>query len=278
MEGTLMPADAWALLDGLLTDLAAETADLDQVLSGLPPAAWERPTPATGWAVRDQVSHLAYFDEAAALAVTDPDRFRAEAAALVALSERFPDYVATRYRDLPAPELLSWFHGARDGLIAVFAAADPAARLPWYGPSMGPASSVTARLMETWAHGQDVVDAVGAARTPTARLRHVAHLGVRTFGHSFTLRGRPVPAAPVRVELGAPDGGTWTWGPAGAADTVRGPAVDFCLVVTQRRNLADTALRADGPVAAEWLSIAQAFAGAPGPGRPPANGTDGAAR
>ena len=265
-----MPADARTLLDGLLADLAAETAELDQVLAGLGAADWERPTPAAGWAVRDQVSHLAYFDEAAALAVTDPDRFHAEAAALVALSERFPDYVATRYRDLPAPELLSWFHGARDGLIAVFRAADPAVRLPWYGPAMSPASSATARIMETWAHGQDVTDTFSITRQPTARLRHVAHLGVRTFGHSFTLRGRPVPEAPVRVELGAPDGGTWTWGPAGAADTVRGPALDFCLVVTQRRNRADTALRTEGPVAAEWLSIAQAFAGAPGPGRPPA--------
>ncbi len=272
-----MPADARALLDGLLADLAAETADLDRVLAGLTAAGWERPTPAAGWAVRDQVSHLAYFDEAAALAVTDAGRFRAAAAALAAAGPDFPDQVAARYRSLPAPELLGWFRTARGGLAAVFAAADPAARLPWYGPPMSPASSVTARLMETWAHGQDIADAAGVAREPTGRLRHVAHLGVRTLGHSFTLRGRPVPGTPVRVELGAPDGGTWTWGPAGAADTVRGPALDFCLVVTQRRNLADTALRADGPVAAEWLSIAQAFAGAPGPGRPPAGGTEGAA-
>ncbi len=273
-----MPADARTLLDGLLADLAAETAELDQVLAGLADADWERSTPAAGWAVRDQVSHLAYFDEAAALAVTDPDRFRAEAGALVALGDGFPDQVAARYRSLSPAELLGWFRAARRDLAAAFAVADPAARLPWYGPAMSPASSVTARLMETWAHGQDIADALGTVREPSARLRHVAHLGVRTFGHSFTLRGRPVPEAPVRVELDAPDGGTWTWGPAEAADTVRGPAVDFCLVVTQRRNLADTALRADGPVAAEWLSIAQAFAGAPGPGRPPAGQADGAAQ
>lgn len=265
-----MPTDARRLLDGLLTDLAAESADLDQILAGLTAANWERPTPAAGWAVRDQVSHLAYFDEAAALAVTDPDGFRAGAAALAGLGDDFPDQVAARYRSLPGPELLGWFRTARGDLAAVFAAADPAARLPWYGPPMSPASSVTARLMETWAHGQDIADALGIAREPTGRLRHVAHIGVRTFGHSFRLRGRPVPAAEVRVELGAPDGGTWAWGPAEAADTVRGPALDFCLVVTQRRNLADTALRTQGPVAAEWLSIAQAFAGAPGPGRPPA--------
>ncbi len=123
--------------------------------------------------------------------------------------------------------------------------------------------------METWAHGQDVADALGVPREPTGRLRHIAHLGVRTFGFCFRLHGRPVPDPPVRVELTAPDGTTWAWGPAGARDRVTGPALDFCLVVTQRRHLTDTALEVHGPVATEWISIAQAFAGAPGGGRTP---------
>ncbi|WP_239573008.1 maleylpyruvate isomerase family mycothiol-dependent enzyme [Geodermatophilus bullaregiensis] len=123
--------------------------------------------------------------------------------------------------------------------------------------------------METWAHGQDVVDAVGAARAPTGRLRHVAHLGVATLGWSHRVRGEEPPATPVRVELGAPDGGTWTWGPAGATDRVTGPALDFCLLVTQRRHRADLSLQATGPVADHWLDVAQAFAGPPGPGRRP---------
>jgi hypothetical protein len=132
---------------------------------------------------------------------------------------------------------------------------------------MSIASSVTARLMETWAHGQDVADALGVTREPTARLRHIAHLGVRTLGFSFRLRGAEAPAIPVRVELVAPDGSTWDWGPADAADRVTGPALDLCLVVTQRRHVGDTALRVEGPVAADWMAIAQAFAGTPGPGR-----------
>ncbi len=123
--------------------------------------------------------------------------------------------------------------------------------------------------METWAHGQDVADALGVTREPTARLRHVAHLGVRALPYSYTVWGREVPAAPVRVELTAPDGGLWTWGPEGAADRVTGPALDFCLLVTQRRHRADTAVAATGAVAQEWLEIAQAFAGPPGPGREP---------
>jgi uncharacterized protein (TIGR03084 family) len=135
---------------------------------------------------------------------------------------------------------------------------------------MRPASSVTARLMETWAHGQDVVDTLGVVRRPTARLRHVAHLGVATLGWSFRVRGLPVPEEPVLVELTGPHGELWTWGPDDAADRVTGPAEDFCLVVTQRRHRGDTALVATGPVADAWLDVAQAYAGAPGTGRPPA--------
>ncbi|HEX7269861.1 MAG TPA: maleylpyruvate isomerase family mycothiol-dependent enzyme, partial [Streptosporangiaceae bacterium] len=163
----------------------------------------------------------------------------------------------------------------RAAYLRVFAGLDPSARLPWYGPPMSAASSVTARLMETWAHGQDVADALGRRREPTARLRHVAHLGVATMAFSFQLRGKPVPQAPVRVVLTAPGGrdgpGTalWTWGPEDAANVVEGDALDFCLLVTQRRHRAGTGLRATGPVADAWLDLAQAFAGPPGPGRPP---------
>ncbi len=73
----------------------------------------------------------------------------------------------------------------------------------------------------------------------------------------------------------APGGGTWTWGPDGARDMVTGPALDFCLAVTQRRHVDDTTLRITGPVAAEWMGIAQAFAGPPGPGRAPGRSVKG---
>jgi uncharacterized protein (TIGR03084 family) len=260
-----MPAGMRALL----TDLAAETRVVRDLVAPLDDAGWETATPSPGWAIRDQISHLAYFDETATLAATDPGRFRAEAANLMGAGPGFPDEIARRYREMPPAELLAWFDGSRDRYIATLAPIDPSARLPWYGPDMSAASAVTARLMETWAHGQDVADALGVRREPTGRLRHVAYLGVRTFGFSFQLHGRPVPDMPVRVELGAPDGTVWAWGPADARDRVDGPALDFCLVVTQRRHLADTALEVHGRVATEWISIAQAFAGEPGPGRAP---------
>ena len=260
-----MPAD----MQALLADLAAETQVVREMLVPLDDAGWETPTPAEGWAVRDQVSHLAYFDEAATLAAADPDRFRAEAAELMRGGPSFPDDISARYCEMPPAKLLTWFGDARQQFAATFGRIEPKARLPWYGPDMSAASSVTARLMETWAHGQDVADALGVRREPTGRLRHVAHIGVRTSGFAFQLNGRPAPDAEVRVELAAPDGSTWTWGPAGATDKVTGTALDFCLVVTQRRHIADTALTVDGPAATEWMSIAQAFAGPPGTGRRP---------
>jgi uncharacterized protein (TIGR03084 family) len=261
------PADR---LPGLLDDLIAETDVLTAMLAPLDDAGWDRPTPAAGWAIRDQVSHLAWFDDAATLAATDPGRFRAEAAAAQPGSAAsFPDQIAARYRQLPVAELFGWLRRARAEYARVLRGLTGKTRLPWYGPDMSAASSATARLMETWAHGQDVADALGVQRQATGRLRHVAHLGVATLGFSFRVHGRPVPAEPVRVELSGPGGETWTWGPAGAPDSVTGAALGFCLAVTQRRHLDDTGLRVTGPVAAEWMSIAQAFAGVPGPGRSP---------
>jgi uncharacterized protein (TIGR03084 family) len=263
-----MPVDMAALL----ADLEAESAAFDAMIAPLSAAEYLLPTPAEGWCISDQVSHLAFFDEAALLAATDPSRFTIEAAQMMARDAEFPGEVAVRYRATPGPELRVWLQRARRDLLAGFAAIEPGRRLPWYGPDMSAASSVTARLMETWAHGQDVADALEISRPPTARLRHIAHIGVSTIGFSFLLRGLPVPDQPIRVELTAPDGSTWTWGPASADNVVRAPAQDFCLVVTQRRHPADTSVVAAGPLAAQWIAIAQAFAGAPGPGRQPRTG------
>ena len=261
-----MPADLKPLLD----DLAAESAALDAILAALGPADWRRPTPAAGWTIADQVSHLAYFDDVTLVSITDPDQFRLAARALTADGDDYPDRIAAEHRHLDGVALLAWFRTARQALLDGYTACDPAARLPWFGPGMGVASSVTARLMETWAHGQDIADTLGTSRPVTARLRHVAHIGIAGLPYSYAVNGLPVPDQPVRVELTAPDGNIWVWGPANAADRVVGTALDFCLAVTQRRHLTDTRLTVTGPVAGQWMAIAQAFAGPAGPGRPPA--------
>lgn len=262
-------------LADLLTDLVAETREVSDLVTVLPEADWELPTPAPGWAIRDQISHLAFFDQAAVLAMTQPDQFRAEAAALLASGDDFPDRLALRYRSMPSTRLSTWFREARADLVQVADGRDPRDRTPWYGPDMSVASMLTARLMETWAHGQDIADALGAVREPTVRLRHIAHLGVSTFAFAHRLRDLDPPSTAVRIELTAPDGSGWDWGPPGAADRVTGPALDFCLVVTQRRHVADTDLDVAGPVATRWMTIAQAFAGAPGPGRRPGHPVSG---
>jgi uncharacterized protein (TIGR03084 family) len=257
-----MPADLGVLID----DLAAETAALRQILVRLTAADWQLVTPAPGWTIGDQVSHLAYFDNVAVTSATDPARFAAEVAQDKTAD---PDEIMRRYHEMTAADLADWFGRSRAELLSAFARLDPAERVPWFGPPMSAASALTARLMETWAHGQDIADTVGVQRAQTRRLRHVAHIGVGARAYSYAVNRLPMPAEPVRVELLAPSGELWTWGPAGAGDRVTGPAIDFCLLVTQRRHRADTAVQAAGPAASQWLAIAQAFAGPPGPGRAP---------
>lgn len=257
------------LMGELLADLRAETDELDTMIQGLDPAAWELPTPAEGWAVRDQISHLAYFDDAAVTAATDPEGFRVTLPAFLARGDSAADEIAVSTRDLGPARLHDWFREARARCLEVFARLDPGTRLPWYGPDMSAASFVTARLMETWAHGQDVADALGVVRIPTARLRHVVTIGVLAIPYGFAVRGLPPPPCPLRVELTMPDGSWWTAGPVGAPDLIRGTALDFCLLVVQRRHLDDTFLEVRGETARTWAGIAQAFAGAPGRGRAP---------
>lgn len=257
-----------SVIETIVADLAAETHALDELLGGLADDDWPRATPAAGWSVLDQVTHLAFFDDATLLAIQDAARFVAQRRELSALGDAFPDVVAARHRHLTGAAGLGWLRQSRERLLAAYRDADPATRLPWYGPDMGIASSATGRRMETWAHGQDVRDTLGVPPADTARLRHVADLGVRTLAFCFRLRGRPVPDTTVRVELTGPGGETWTWGPDIADDRVTGRALDFCLVVTQRRNVADTSLSVHGSTATAWIAIAQAFAGAATDPRP----------
>ncbi|HEX4982264.1 MAG TPA: TIGR03084 family metal-binding protein [Ilumatobacteraceae bacterium] len=245
------------------TDLLAEHDALDAIVAPLPDEAWAMPTPSPRWTVADQIGHLTYFDGTATLAITDPDAFAAVRDELLASVDGGEELTLGPGRAMSPAEVLAAWRENRRRLADAAATLDDGTRVVWYGPSMGAKSFLTARLMETWAHGQDIVDAVGASRPPTDRLRHIAQLGFITRGWSYVNRGLAAPEAPVFVELVAPSGATWTWGPADASDRVRGPAEDFCVVVTQRRHVDDTALVVEGTNAREWLLCAQAFAGPP---------------
>ncbi len=263
-----MPEGQAAVI-GVVADLEAESAQLDTLVAGLDDAGWATPTPATGWTIAHQIAHLAWTDEVAAIAATDPDRFGAllsEAASSVAT---YVDDAAEAGAAAPADEILAGWRAARDRLADALREVPAGVKIPWFGPPMSAASMATARLMETWAHGLDVADALGVPVVPTDRIRSVAHIGVRTRDFAYIVNGRTPPAEPFHYALTAPSGEIWTWGPDDASNSVRGPALDFCFLVTQRRALADLALELIGPDAVEWSGIAQCFAGPPGPGREP---------
>jgi len=255
-------------LASIAADLQAEQQALDAVVAGLPSEQWDAPTPSPGWAVRDQIGHLTYFDGAAALAITDEARFRASLESLSTAGDRME--AVTLFRDLEADELLARWRANRHELLDAATRLQDGQRVPWYGPPMSAKSFLTARLMECWAHGTDVVDAVGGHRPATDRLRHVAQIGVITRGWTYANRGEEVPRGEVRVELTSPAGtDVWTFGPEEAQATVRGPAEHFCLVVTQRRHLDDTDLAVVGDIALDWMTKAQAYAGPPTDGPAP---------
>lgn len=256
-------------LGGILDDLSAEHGALDVLVADLDEAGWETPTPAEGWNVRDQVGHLAFFDEQAVLALVDQEAF---AKALVEIAKdvgAYMDRSVQKGRAIGGKGVLEWWRSARSELLKASRDADPKARIPWYGPPMSPASFFSARIMETWAHAQDVADALGVERDTHSRIKHVAHLCVLSRRHAYAVHGLDEPKSDVFVVLGGPEGETWSWGGEHAADRISGTAEDFCLVVTQRRHLDDTTLTVEGDDARGWMSIAQAYAGPPGKGRQP---------
>ena len=257
-------------MDAICDDLTAEHLDLDRLVADLADSGWDVPTAAPGWAVRDQISHLWFFDQRAVLALTDEAAFRADAEHLLAPGGDDPSVAPGRAMS-PADLLAGW-RSDRTALVDLARTVDAQARIPWYGPAMGARSFITARLMETWAHGQDVVDALDLRRQPTGRLRHIAHIGVRARPYAYMINDRPLPPVGPYVELTAPSGEVWEWGEpanASAGGRITGTALDFCLLATQRRHLDDTSLTWTGDDAGEWLSFAQAFAGGPGEGRTP---------
>jgi uncharacterized protein (TIGR03084 family) len=252
-------------LGELCDDLDAEHAALDVLVAGLDAAGWRTPTAAQGWTIRNQIGHLRFVEGRAVLSFEDPAGFEAALAGDREDAARFAHHMDGNPLPDDDADLLAQWRRTAHRFVQLARAMDPAARVPWYGPPMRPASMVSARIMETWAHAEDVADALGVEREPTARLKHIAHLGVGARRFSSVVRGLDVDETPVFVDLVGPDGARWTWGDESATDVVRGDALDFCLVVTRRRRAEDTDLLVTGPAATRWMAIAQAFAGPPGP-------------
>jgi uncharacterized protein (TIGR03084 family) len=251
----------------IVGDLRAESDELDALVAPLPENRWREPTPAPNWTIAHQIGHLLWTDRVALTSVTDEPAFGELLASAAADPAGFVDAAAEEESHRSAGDLLADWRATRRRLHDALLEVPPTRKLVWFGLPMSAASMATARLMETWAHGLDVADALGVQRRATDRLRSIAHLGVRTRDFAFAVHQLSAPAEQFRVELRAPDGSTWGWGPEDAAQRITGSAVDFCYLVTQRRPLSALDIEAVGDDAKRWLAIAQAFAGPPGPGR-----------
>jgi uncharacterized protein (TIGR03084 family) len=257
------------VLDTVLRDLAAEGDRLEGIVSGLTEDGWRTPTPAVGWDVAAQVAHLAWTDEVAVFAANDKEKWDEVVMQAIGDPDGFADSAALAGAAADPGDILRRWRTARWSLQETLRSFPAGQRLPWFGPPMSPTSMATARFMETWAHSLDVAEALGVPPAPSDRIRHVAHLGVRTRNFAFGVHGLEPPAEEFGVTLVSPSEEVWSWGPEDADQTVTGSAYDFCLLVTRRRHRADTDLVAFGADADRWLDIAQAFAGPPGEGRSP---------
>jgi uncharacterized protein (TIGR03084 family) len=237
------------------------------LVAPLPADAWANPTPAPGWTIAHQIAHLLWTDRVALIAVTDEEGFADVLAEAASDPVGFVDAGAEELATIAPADMLTDWRVTRRRLHEALLTVPEGRKLPWFGPPMSAASMATARLMETWAHGLDVADALGVKRPASQRLRPIAHLGVRTRDYAFFVNNLTPPSESFLVELRGPDDDTWSWGPQDAGQRVTGSAEDFCFLVTQRRPLSTLDVKAVGGDAQRWLEIAQAFAGPPGPGR-----------
>jgi uncharacterized protein (TIGR03084 family) len=260
-------------------DFRDEVDELHGFLQTLKPEDWDRETGFMEWTPWDVVAHLHYFDVVSNASIAGEEAFTAERDALFAAvgkQQTSKQIARERFGGLGAAELLAQWQSAAHALAESLGESDPKRRLPWFGPDMGVPMFTTARYMETWAHGQEIYDLVGASRTHTDRIKNIATIGVKTFGWTFVNRKLEIPGPPPYLRLIAPSGEVWEWNDPSESECILGDAVDFCRVVTQGRNIADTPLQVTGPVATEWMSIAQCFAGgAVDPPKPGSRGPKG---
>ena len=247
-------------------DFRDESRALHALLAPLDDAAFVQATRFKDWTLNDIVAHLDQFNRLADDAREDEARYEANRGEITRLMETGLDMRSATeriYGDLRGRALLERWREGFERIGERWVDVDPKRRLPWFGPSMSARSSMTARLMETWAHGQAAYDLLGVERVEDDRIGNIVVLGVNTFGWTFSNRGLPVPEAMPQLVLTSPSGQTWTHGGSGEAGRIEGAAHEFCQVVTQVRNVADTSLRVTGETAIRWMAVAQCFAGPP---------------
>ena len=249
-------------------DFRDESDALYQLIEPISSVDFNRRTQFYNWTINDVLGHLHMWNYAADLSLNDNEAFQKlliEELSCGSLSNLEKKWL----NGLKNKELLQEWHRFYLEMTKRFEVADPKMRVKWVGPDMSVLSSITARLMETWAHGQAIYDLLGVARENKDRIKNIAVLGINTFGWTFINRDMGVPEIKPYVKLTAPSGEIWEWNDPSENNMVEGAAAEFCQVVTQVRNIGDTSLNIVGEAAKLWMSIAQCFAGPPeNPPRP----------
>ncbi len=247
-------------------DFFEESKSLASIIVPLDGSALTTPTQFKNWTIEDIIGHLHMFNHAAQLALQGSDHFKAFFAPMAKDLNQGKSLLSVQkewLQDINGIKLLKIWQAGYETLAESFADTDPARRIAWAGPDMSARSSVTARQMETWAHGQAVFDILGIHRENKDRIRNIVHLGINTFGWTFLNRKLEVPEPAPFVSLTAPSGAIWEWNEQQSDNVVRGSAVEFCQIVTQTRNFKDTGIETIGETAGRWMSMAQCFAGQP---------------
>lgn len=253
----------------VFSDLAAECDAVDRLVVDLDESTLDRPTPAEGWTIRHQIGHLAFIFRLARLAASDAQTFAAVTAEAGKDFDGAVNAALADYLSDPREVLISRWRDESSNAIKALAAVPPGELVPWLVRPLPSFVLASAGMMELIGHGQDIVDALGARREWTDRIRHVVAFAVRVWDFGYLARGLTPPDTEFRFELTAPSGQLWEFGPAESAEKITGSAVDFCLLVTRRRHRDDLQLVATGPETDRWLDIAQAYRGSPGSGRQP---------
>ena len=252
-------------------DFRAESEALFGLLDGADTTRFDEPTLFKDWTINAVLQHLYFWNQMAGLQLTDEAELSRRPGEVMRHEGGMRGFERAHFNEMGGRELLDSWHQDVAHTAHLLAEADPKARLKWAGPDMSARTSITARLMETWAHGQAIYDALGQQRPRTDRIRHIVALGVNTFAFNFKTHGKTPPDRMPFLQLSAPSGDIWCHGDEANNDRICGEAFEFCQVVTQVRHIDDTNLTVTGDTARQWMAIAQCFAGPAHP--PPAPGS-----
>ena len=247
-------------------DFLEESRQLYKLLISRQKSDYYKKTQFKNWTIDQVLGHLHIFNHAANISLKTPDefeRFFSPISKAMSSGMKLVDTQVDWLGGLSGRHLLdAWWTGVVETSENYFVA-DPRARLKWVGPKMSARSSITARQMETWAHGQEIFDILGQKRVEHDRVKNIVHLGVATFGWTFENRQMTIPHQSPYVRLRSPSGLIWEWNDYSKTSVIEGSAVDFASVVTQTRNIRDTSLKITGEVSKRWMNMAQCFAGPP---------------